>query len=43
MVADFPQLHEDVDHRHEVTTRQCFPCPINQTCYTDRLLPNVGI
>lgn len=30
MVAHFAKLHEDVNHRHEVTTGQRFPGPVNQ-------------
>lgn len=30
MVAHFAELHEDVNDRHEVTTGQSFPGPVNQ-------------
>lgn len=30
MIAHFAKLHEDVNHRHEVTTGQRFPGPVNQ-------------
>lgn len=27
VITHFPQLHQDVDHRHEMTARQSFSCP----------------
>ncbi len=29
VVAHFAELHQDVNHRHEVTAGQCFPRPVN--------------
>lgn len=31
VVTDFTQLHEDVDHRHEVTTGQRLPGAVDKT------------
>ena len=36
VVAHFAKLHEDVNHRHEVTTSQCFPGPVNKKDKTVR-------
>lgn len=30
VVAHFAELHEDVNHRHEVTAGQGFPGPVNR-------------
>jgi len=41
VVADFTELHEDVDHRHEVTAGQRFPGPVNRRGETKLLIQTI--